>query len=315
MTDGAGAFRIESVKPGPTEVTAQVRGERGQRHAVASGRVEVIAGREVHLVLQAGADGVHIAGIAVDQDGRVITADRRRLSVRATPLEPLPGEPAWGHDTPVAEDGTFDVTVAREATYRLALLSPAAGNLWESQEVAAPAQGVRLTFTIRPVCRIVLRAVDAQTGAPIASGSYSLSSGRGSYGGNFGGGRAVATVQEGVYTVSMGAKGYASASQELDLRGPLQPELAVDLPLARGRPVSGRVVDATGQPVKGCTVVLFTGSHLDMDNMTHADAQGRFTIPCAPTTGAQVWVIDESYRALATAEIGAGDVVLTLEEG
>ena len=28
-------------------------------------------------------------------------------------LDPQPGEAAWGHDTPVAEDGTFDVTEIR----------------------------------------------------------------------------------------------------------------------------------------------------------------------------------------------------------
>jgi protocatechuate 3,4-dioxygenase beta subunit len=313
MTDERGAFRVESVKPGPTEVTAQVRGDRAQYHAVASGQVEVIAGQEARLVLQAGTDGLHITGIAVDQDGRRITADRQRLSVRATPLEPQPGEPAWGHDTPVADDGSFDVTVPRQAPYRLALLSPAAGNLWESQEITAPAQDVRLTFTLRPLCRLVLRALDAQTGEPIPAGRYALSSGHGSYGGNFGGGRAVAAVQEGRYTVSMSAKGYASASQELDLRGPLQPEVALDLPLERGRPVSGRVVGTSGQPVKGCTVVLFTGSHLDMENMTHTDAEGRFTIPCVPAGGGQVWVIDESYRALATADVGTGEVVLRVE--
>jgi 5-hydroxyisourate hydrolase-like protein (transthyretin family) len=314
LTGEDGLFRLESLKAGRTEVTAQVWGDDGRIHAVASGTVEVLAGQEVELVLQAGTDGVHITGIAVDQDGRRITSDRKRLRVRATPLDPHPGEAAWGHDTPVADDGTFDVTVAREGTYRLALLSHAAGDLWESQEVTAPAQDVRLTFTLRPSCQLTVRALDARTGETIPTGSYSLSSGRGSYGGNFSGGRVVATVQEGLYTVSMSARGYASVSQELDLSGPLQPEVVVEMLLERGQPVSGRVVDGAGQPVKGCTVVLFTGSHLDMENSTHTDAEGRFTIPSAPVSGAQVWVIDESYRALATAEVGAGEVLLTVEE-
>jgi hypothetical protein len=112
----------------------------------------------------------------------------------------------------------------------------------------------------------------------------------------------------------MSARGYASVSQELDLEGPLQPEVVVEMLLERGRSVSGRVVDGAGAPVKGCTVVLFTGSHLDLENLTHADAEGRFKISSAPESGAQVWVIDESYRALATAAVGAGEVLLTVED-
>jgi len=122
------------------------------------------------------------------------------------------------------------------------------------------------------------------------------------------------SIREGQYTVTAGAKGYSPATQQLDLGGRLGPTTLVELRLERGHAVSGIVVDAAGQPVKGCTVVLRVGGMLQTENQVYSGADGRFTIEAAPLSGGSVCVIDESYHTLASAEIGPGDVVLTLEK-
>jgi len=195
MTDELGTFLLAGLKPGDTEVTAKARGENGRRHLVASGEVSVVAGEEVELILHAGADGVHLSGTAVDQFGRPITRDRMRLMLRSTPLEPLPGEATWGADSPLEADGTFDVTVARQADYRLTLLSSTAGERWESQDVRAPAQDLHLTYSIVPTSELSVRVVDAESGELISRGHYSISWDRGSLGGNFSGGTHVTEIR------------------------------------------------------------------------------------------------------------------------
>ncbi len=311
-TDEQGAFRIEGLKPGSTEVTALAHSEGGRRHTIASGTIEVFAGRDVRLDLQAGADGVHISGVVVDQEGRLITADRLPLRLRTRPLEPRPGERTWGFDTPLDEDGTFDVTVPREGGYGLTLLGNAAGAPWESVEVQAPARDVRLSYSVVPTSELSIRALDAETGESIDRGHYSVAWDHGTRGGNFAGGGSSSLIREGLYTLTVDAKGYAPAAQELDLRSRHQPQILVEMRLDRGRPVEGVVLDAQGAPVKGCTVVLQFGRQLLLENLVYSGVDGRFTIPAAPTTGGSVCVIDESYRTLATAEIGPGELMLTI---
>jgi hypothetical protein len=312
MTDAQGAFRLEGLKSGVTEVTAQARGEGGRSYTVASGEALVVAGQEVELVLRAGADGVHISGVAVDQYGHVITGDRARLSLRAAPLEPLPGERAWGFDTPLDADGTFNVTVARQGAYRLTLLQSVAGDRWESLEVQAPAQDLHLTCTIVPTSQLIVRALDAQSGESIEQGDVAISWDRGTIGGNFHGGRHTTQICQGSYTLTVDAKGYAPASQELDLRGTLEPETRVDVRLERGRQLSGIVLDSAGEPVNGGTVVLIAGGQLQLRNLVYSGVDGRFVIDSVPTSGASVCVIDENYRTLATTEVGTGEVVLKI---
>jgi hypothetical protein len=58
--------------------------------------------------------------------------------------------------------------------------------------------------------------------------------------------------------------------------------------------------------------VLQVAGHLQLQNLVYSDADGRFEIASAPTTGGSVCVIDESYKTLVAAEIGAGDVALTI---
>ena len=311
-TSERGTFLLERLKPGSTEVTALARDEGGRRHAIASGTVEVLAGRETRLDLQAGADGVHLSGIAVDQQGQPITADRLRLRLRTRPFQPRPGERVWGFDTPLHDDGTFDVTVPREGRYQLTLLGSAAGDRWETVEVRAPARDVRLTFTVGPTSELSVRAFDAETGESIDRGQISIAWDRGSQGMNFSGGGRSTRIREGLYTLTVDAKGYAPAARELDLRGGLQPQTLVEMRLDRGRPVGGVVLDAEGQPVKGCAVVLQFGRELQTENLVYSGVDGRFTIPAAPTKGGSVCVIDKSYRTLATAEIGPGEVVLRI---
>ena len=108
------------------------------------------------------------------------------------------------------------------------------------------------------------------------------------------------------------AKGYAPVSQELDLRAGMQPRTLVEMRLDRGRSLSGVVRDAEGRPVKGCTVVLRFGGQLQLQNLVYSGVDGQFTMGSAPTTGGSVCVIDEHYETLAAAEIGAGDVALTI---
>ena len=307
-----GTYRLEGLKPGMTEVTAKVRGDQGLPHAVASGEALVVAGEEASLILRAGADGVHLSGVAVDQYGRVITRDRARLKLRATPLEPSPGERTWGHDTPLEADGSFHVTVAREGGYRLTLLQSVAGDRWESLEVQAPAQDLRLTCTLVLTSQLVVEVVDASSGAAIDQGNVAISWDRGTIGGNYRGGKHSTMICQGTYTLTVDAKGYAPASQELDLRGTLEPETKVEVRLDRGRQLSGVVLDAAGEAVHGSTVVLIVGGQLQLANLVYSDADGRFVIDSVPTSGASVCVIDESYRTLAKAEVGAGDVVLKL---
>jgi hypothetical protein len=311
-TDAQGAYRLSGLKPGATEVAALAQEKGALPHAVAGGKVEVITGQEARLDLRVGADGVHLSGTAVDQDGQVLTGNRVHLSLRTIPIEPRPGETTWGFDTPLQDDGTFDVTVPREGSYRLALLSMMAGDPWEFQDVQAPAHDLRLRFTVAPTGELKVRALDAATGESIDQGDVSIAWDRGSLGGNFFGGGLSWTVREGVYTLTVDAKGYAPASREVDLRGKMQPRTLVEVRLDRGRPVSGIVRDAEGRPVKGCTIVLRFGGQLQLQNLVYSGVDGRFAIASAPTTGGSVCVIDESYKTLAVAEISAGDVALTI---
>jgi hypothetical protein len=311
-TDEQGAFRLEGLKPGSTEVTALAWSEGGRWYTIASGTIEVLAGREARLDLHAGADGVPISGVVVDQEGRLITADRLSLRLRTRPLEPRVGERAWGFDTPLDEDGTFDVTVSREGGYGLMLLGNAAGDRWESVEVQAPARDVRLAFTVGPTSELSINTFDAETGESIDRGHFTIAWDQGTRGGNFGGGGSLTLIREGLYTLTVDAKGYAPAARELDVRGTLQPQTLVEMRLDRGRLVEGVVLDAEGLPVKGCTVVLRLGRQLQLENLVYSGVDGRFTLPAAPMTGGSVCVIDESYRTLATAELGPGELVLTI---
>lgn len=312
-TDVEGMFRLQGLHPGATEVTARGHQGDGRSHVVATGQVVVTPGAEARLVLQAGADGVHLSGVAVDQHDRPITSDRMRLSVRTTPIEPLPGEQSWGTDTPVHSDGTFQVTVPREGRYRLTLLSGTAGDGWESQDVQAPVRDLRLTYTIAPTSMLTVRALDATSGDPIDEGNIAVAWDRGSLGMNFHGGERATLVREGLYTLTVDAKGYAPSSRKLDLRGRLRPDTLVEVHLERGRSLSGIVVDNEGQPVKGCAVALRASGMLQLESLVYSGADGRFTIEAAPVKGGSVCVIDEAYRILATAEIDAGDVTLTLD--
>jgi hypothetical protein len=313
MTDESGAFRLVGLKSGDTEVTAKARGEDWRRHVVASGEASVVAGEEVELILHAGADGVHLSGTAVDQFGRPITRDRMPLTLRSTPLEPLPGEASWGADSPLEADGTFDVTVSRQADYRLTLLSSTAGERWESLDVRAPAQDLLLTYTIVPTSVLTVRVRDGESGELINQGSYSISWDRGSLGGNFGGGTHHTQIREGLYTLTVDASGYAPKSRQLDLRSGLEPETPVEMRLDRGRRLTGVVVGASGEPVKGSTIALRLGGLLQLENLVYSGADGHFAIDSVPLTGGSVCVIDEAYRTLAVAEIGTGDVVLTID--
>jgi len=312
-TDEQGAFRLDGLTPGATEVTALAFDEGRMRYPLASGTVEVIAGQVARLDLRASADGIHVTGSAVDQEGERITADRARLHVRTRPLEPRPGEQAWGFDTPLEDDGTFDVTVARAVHYELTLLDDAAGTLWESVEVRAPARDVRVPFTVVPTGVLAIHALDAETGEPIQQGQISISWEHGSQGMNFLAGGGKTRVREGLYTVTVDARGYAPVTRSLDLRSGLQPQTTVELRLDHGHPVAGLVRDAEGLPVQGSTVVLLYGGQLQLENLVYSDVDGRFTIPTAPASGGSVCVVDAAYRLLATAEIGPGEVVLTID--
>ena len=207
----------------------------------------------------------------------------------------------------------FNVTVAREVEYRLVLLGSTVGDRWESQTVQAPAQDLRLVFAMVPTSELTVRVLDALNDELIQRGNISISWDRGSIGGNFLGGEPSYQVRGGTYTVTVDAKGYAPSSQKLDLSGDLGPETLVEMRLDRGRSLRGRVVDATGSPAKGSTVVLRLGGMLQTKNLVYTGADGYFVIESAPLTGGSVCVIDKNYRTLAATEIGAGEVVLTLE--
>lgn len=313
-TDEAGDFTIGHLEPGTYQVSAE-QGKGMERRVVASGQAEVVAGEETTLVLRAGVDGARFSGVAVDQNGQIITADLCALKLRCRLDGASYEEEPWRPDTPIEEDGSFDITVAHTGRkYRLSLLSGAAGDTWETQVVEAPATDLRLTFTLMPLHTLTIRALDQLTGERIERGNMSVSWGGASIGMNFSGGERSIPMREGTYRITVDAPGYAPLSRELSFVDTSEPATVVELRLGRGRKIDGIVLDAAGRPAKGHSVVLMDEGGLHTASLVYSGADGRFTLTAAPLSGGQACVIDENYRILTRADIGAGEVVLVLPD-
>jgi hypothetical protein len=104
----------------------------------------------------------------------------------------------------------------------------------------------------------------------------------------------VARVDTGAATLHVEAKGYRAAHLEVAIRAET-PEVAVRL--QRGKPLSGKVINAQGQPIVGARILGGFVDEYDPQNFyeTRTDAQGRFEFNASVNTTSPFYAIAAGY--------------------
>jgi hypothetical protein len=190
--------------------------------------------------------------------------------------------------------------------------------------IDGPLEGVQLVCSIPSNLpthpKIVVSVVEEATGLPIPAASILILSS--SHGQTWIGthtsnaaGTTSATCGVGQHQIFAGKRGYAMASTTARASDGTA-EVQVELRLPGGQSVHGRVIDASGSPMRAVRVaVLASDCHPLMATAVLTSADGSFTVDSLPLAGASIGVIGKPGSADAITRVTAGqsDVLLKLE--
>jgi protocatechuate 3,4-dioxygenase beta subunit len=243
-----GSFSIERVPPGHGNVVLSSHAERDQNnrssHAVP---VEIREGETTSLDLVS--RDVQVSG-RVSRAGIAAPGVRLRLSGRW---------PAHANGSATtAEDGTYSLTgTAGPATLAITAADGKSDHGWR-QVILPDVDAYTLDLDIRSGASVAGIVVDEETGSAVSGALVIVARESSHDGANLrdartdADGRFRVEVAPGDYVVRAGADGYAISRVKVAVR-----ETGADLRLAlvRGRVLRGRVIDASGRPAAGVTVV------------------------------------------------------------
>jgi hypothetical protein len=304
-TGADGTFLLRGLPAGSYALTAV-----GGAH-FARGVVEVAAGGEAEIELVAVASALD--GVVVDPQGATVPATPDEpLYVMVRQLDPAPGVRAEAMYVDVGADGRFHVAALGGRRYQVFVTSRTPGDELERVTLEAPASDVRLPWTELPLSKLTVELRDARTGAPLAGATVQVAWQAG--------GRILDTVDAagrmeidarvGEFEVVASARGYAPVQQAVTV-GADGAHASVDL--VPGRVVTGRLLDAQGQPAAGYRLaVMFEGGWPQSDTAVTTGADGTFRIDSAPLSGGVLYVMDATIAQVGVVPIDGDTLEIRL---
>lgn len=240
-----------------------------------------------------------LRGTVVDDTGAAISG-ARVTAVPATTL-PRPGDLA-GEPPPASltdPDGRFALAGV-ETGVRLFLRAERDGFLPATQEVQPSAESDPVLLTLKPAEALRGTVLDEE-GGPVEGARIVLLTGGGnrpkplaSAMSDRAGAFSIAAAQPGSHHLAVQATGYLAWLQPLTVEaGPSQP---VEVRLARGAALSGRIVSERGEPVEGAGVSLAMEETAGLVAPgTVSDAEGAYRLEGLPDGPRQVRVLHPDY--------------------
>lgn len=251
-----GEFRIEGLEAGDYTITVHAEGfTTYQGDSLSVGESVELKGLDVQLDR-----GLSITGRVVDPAGRAVPG--------ATVTASVPG--FFGARTQATSDveGAFRISGLTEPVYGLTAKSPALG----TTSIADVPTGSDVELRFRARASLIGTVSSATTGLPIEEFDVSVDPVRSSPAEldfdvmallrettpqrfkDPSGAFRLAGLEPGAHSLVIRAKSFAPSEQEIVLRE--GEELSLELLLERGGAVTGRVVNADGEPIVGATVRL-----------------------------------------------------------
>jgi protocatechuate 3,4-dioxygenase beta subunit len=327
-TSSDGTFAVDHMPAGRVDVTLLV-GTAGQYQAGSTKQVNVVEGETAVADFVTGeilVSGVVTRGGAPAPNLRVTVRGERQygifMSFNASPVPAAPSGPQRGTAV-TREDGSYELLVDEPGKHHASAASLDGRLSYPTRPVDIPdtdSFALNLAFSGTPVTGIVL---DRETEQPIIDANLYASPKEPNRG--FGGGGAASgpdgrftmELDPGDYTMNVGAEGYARDTSDLTVSAGSGAELRFTL--ARGGAISGRLVDAAGNPVGGVHVMAMSG---DGDRLRTAGGQptlpdGTFQIPSlsAGTYTLSASTNSGAFAIRAGLAPGQKDVTLRLQPG
>lgn len=212
-------------------------------------------------------------------------------------------------------DGSFSFDKLLGRTY---YLRARAGDRAGNASAKVTAQSDPVVIRLRQGATLTVLVVDGTTRKPIA-GATVLRLGDDDHGEATTGGDGKAVlrgVDDGWVQVSASAPGYGPATASRSI-GASERQVELEVALAEGAPVSGRVVDERGQPIAGAQVWAQDASSAWEGGAgeraaVRSDKAGAFTIPALSAGSYILFAKDEVHAPAATAPVTiAGEVPTT----
>lgn len=317
--DADGRFVAERVPPGRVRVT-WLKGERGRFESAQMREVEVADGQTVTVELLAAEirlsgrvtrGGQPVPGIRVQLSGQqsmrmmFVTDGRGRGGAGGAP------EPGV-----TREDGSYETTVDQPGTVRVSLASQDGRTTYPAREVQIPDVEAHVLDLTLPGATVRGSVVDPEgrpLEAQLMASEKDTRGGPGASARSGPDGRFELGLEPGEWSLTARVQGYSAAPLPLSVS-----ESGLDdvrLVLSPGRPLRGRVVDASGRGVAGANVGVRAPGVLQP--FVESGSDGRFEIASVPDAELTLsaWTALGAFALRTAVRPSDEEIVLRLRPG